>query len=977
MSAIDFVVRDSMGNLQRGTLAGEDAGNILNAGAGNDISLNLRRSQIQNYDRSGNDLIITLVDGRQLVLSNYFAEGVEAPNELYVSADGFMTEVAIVDDGAGNLRANYIDGESFGKWSPDDDLYFVRGQEFDVARVDPIVTEPEASMLGTALLGGLGGLGGGAGLGAAALGGAALLGATGGSGGGSDDPTDTGGTGSTNNADTTPPEVSFGSGVESTDDVVNAVDYSDGIEIGGQGEPGAEIVVVIDGFSEATTVDDNGNWQVTFGNDTLPTGEYRSDIQVTATDAAGNSSTATDTLVVDTVSEVSFADVSIAGDGVINAAELAAGFQVTGMTQPGSTVSVMVGTVSIPAVVAADGSWSISLSEADLAGGEYNMDIVATATDMYGNTATATSTLQIDTFVNELEHTSSPIAGDGVINAAEASAGVSLTGTVEAGSSVMVTLGDVTLPATVDAGGNWSVTFADGTIPGGEYTTSMVVSATDAAGNVTSMSENVTVDTDAGYLTLSTQPIEGNDVVNAVEVSDGVMILGTATPGATVTVGLGAATHQVVADGDGNWSSLFGNSEIPAGTYDAAITASITDVNGNSREVSDSVHIDTEVRDYAFSSAAIEGDNVINATEASNGVVVSGTVETGSTVMVTMGAHTVNALVDGAGNWSATFSQAQIGFDEYDASIQAVATDVNGNVADISTSVRVDTIVNNLAVSSAAVEGDDVINAVEAADGFTLTGTVEAGSTVNVVFEGTTRAAVVDTNGNWSADFTAAEIPHGSYTSTVMVNATDAVGNIASTTDTFAVDTVVPEAPLIQSFEKGLSGVRGISTDQIDGSVEIDQVAGSGAVTDVAYSTPSINGFGELEFQFQAPIPDGSHLVVSASDTAGNDSSTLFVLDESGTNTVNIGNTGLDQFDIGAIDLQFAENNELTLTAADLEGLSDATNELRINGGSDDTVTMLGAEAAGTTVIDGKSYDVYSLGDEGTIIIDDEISVII
>jgi hypothetical protein len=58
MSAINFVVRDSAGNLQRGFLGGDTESNILNAGAGNDISLNLRRSQVLDYAREGNDLIL-------------------------------------------------------------------------------------------------------------------------------------------------------------------------------------------------------------------------------------------------------------------------------------------------------------------------------------------------------------------------------------------------------------------------------------------------------------------------------------------------------------------------------------------------------------------------------------------------------------------------------------------------------------------------------------------------------------------------------------------------------------------------------------------------------------------------------------------------------------------------------------------------------------------------------------------------------
>ncbi|MDG1863057.1 MAG: hypothetical protein P8J02_07610, partial [Yoonia sp.] len=65
-----------------------------------------------------------------------------------------------------------MDADSFGKWSPDDDLYFVRGSEVMVAGVEAV--DSEAGMLFTLLLGGLGGLST-LGAGAAALGVATIV----------------------------------------------------------------------------------------------------------------------------------------------------------------------------------------------------------------------------------------------------------------------------------------------------------------------------------------------------------------------------------------------------------------------------------------------------------------------------------------------------------------------------------------------------------------------------------------------------------------------------------------------------------------------------------------------------------------------------------------------------------------------------------------------------------------------------------
>ena len=208
--------------------------------------------------------------------------------------------------------------------------------------------------------------------------------------------------------------------------------------------------------------------------------------------------------------------------------------------------------------------------------------------------------------------------------------------------------------------------------------------------------------------------------------------------------------------------------------------------------------------------------------------------------------------------------------------------------------------------------------------------------------------------------------------------ATDRVGNIKSITDTFAVDTTPPEAPLIESYTRGNSGVRGLSTSLTDETIDISQVSSTGQVSAVNYSTSQNTAFNELNFNFNAPIPNGSHLVMTATDDSGNQTSTLFVLEETNNNLVNVNNVGLDRFDIEAIDLQFAEDSVLTLSANDLESLCAHSNTLTIHGGEDDTVNIAGATNTGdTTDIGGRTYEIYSLGTNGgSLIIDESITVV-
>jgi hypothetical protein len=576
--------------------------------------------------------------------------------------------------------------------------------------------------------------------------------------------------------------------------------------------------------------------------------------------------------------------------------------------------------------------------------------------------------------VNTFGYTSTSGGADGVINATEAQAGLIVTGNAEPGSTVSVVLGGVTQVATVSADGSWTATYGAGQLAPGTYSTDMVATATDAAGNTSTITQTVNVDTEAGSLTISSNPIEGDDVINAVEASDGVVLSGTSDAGAVVQVTMGGVTHSVVTNAAGVWQANFAASEIPAGTYVADITATTTDAAGNVRTVTDSVNVDTNVDNMSVNT--VEGDDIVSGAEQSNGVAVTGTTEVGSSVVITIGGQSVNGMVDANGNWTANFGAAQIPTGEYTTDVSVTSTDAAGNVKTITTSVQIDTLVNELSLSSAPVEGDNVVNQAEAADGINLSGQVEPGSTVMVDFEGTTLAANVDAAGNWSIAIPATAIPAGSYDADITVMATDAVGNTATISDTLAIDTDAPTGPVIASYTRDGDGIRGISTESSIDDLSVVQVNADGSITDVSATQIDIQQLGETNFTFNSEVPDGSHLIVSSTDSAGNSSGTYVVLDdESANSTVDLSNNSLGNYQIETVDLQFAEEAHLTITEAQLVNLADGTDTLTIIGGGDDEVTITGANQTGsTTGADGQTYDVYSLG-EGTVLIDDDITV--
>src|SRR6056297_316980 len=184
MKAVDYVARTDSGISQRGSVSEVNDVSVIPAGDGQEISLNLRQIDIAGYDRDGSNLVINLADGRIVILEGYFGEDGTAESRLFISADGYLNEVTLIDGSDGAVYAQYGPTEMWGKWSPSDDLIFLGGSE-----VAPAATaaEEEVSMLGAGLLGGSG-LMSTLGLGAAGVAATSVLAADDGSGGGGSGP---------------------------------------------------------------------------------------------------------------------------------------------------------------------------------------------------------------------------------------------------------------------------------------------------------------------------------------------------------------------------------------------------------------------------------------------------------------------------------------------------------------------------------------------------------------------------------------------------------------------------------------------------------------------------------------------------------------------------------------------------------------------------------------------------------------------
>jgi hypothetical protein len=140
-----------------------------------------------------------------------------------------------------------------------------------------------------------------------------------------------------------------------------------------------------------------------------------------------------------------------------------------------------------------------------------------------------------------------------------------------------------------------------------------------------------------------------------------------------------------------------------------------------------------------------------------------------------------------------------------------------------------------------------------------------------------------------------------------------------------------------------------------------------------------VNVGNQTYMELSGSVPDGSHLVLATTDAAGNTSGAYLVTDDPATNTVRMSDdiaTTLNQYNVDTIDLQFAEDAELTITEAQIKALSDTKDTVVVHGGADDQVTISGAQANGQQTEDGTTYNVFTLGD-ATVLVEEDITNVV
>ncbi|WP_147439008.1 Ig-like domain-containing protein, partial [Brenneria goodwinii] len=404
--------------------------------------------------------------------------------------------------------------------------------------------------------------------------------------------------------------------------------------------------------------------------------------------------------------------------------------------------------------------------------------------------------------------------------------GTTISGEAQPGHAIKVTLPDgSTLETVADTDGSWEIKL-DEPLANGEAVT---VTVTDAAGNVSAPVTATAPDL--------TSPVAPADLQVA---EDGTFVSGSAEAGSTVTITdtAGNVLGSVTVGEDGSFNVPLS----PALTNGEAVTVTVTDAAGNVSAPVTATAPDLSIPDTTAPDAPV-------AAISEDGLTVSGTAEPGSTVTVTLpDSTTLTTTADAFGVYSIELSSALTNGE----AVTVTATDAAGNVSAPTTATAPD-------LTAPSAPADLQV----AADGTSVSGSAEAGSTVTITdADGNVLGSVtVGEDGSFSVPLSPA-LTNGEA---VTISATDAAGNVSAPVtvtapDTSIPDTTAPDAPVATVSEDGLT---------VSGTAEPGSTV-TVTLPDSTTLTTTADAFGVYSIELSSALTNGEAVTVTATDAAGN-----------------------------------------------------------------------------------------------------------
>ena len=697
-------------------------------------------------------------------------------------------------------------------------------------------------------------------------------------------------------------------GTISEDGYVNAKESAAPVKVMGTAEPNSKVALwLTDEKNPLAEVqaDANGKWEAGVP---LPAGlaDGKHALSVTTTNAQGNTATSKAEFTLDKTPPAPAANLKLEGDNTtITSLEAKNGVSLSGTGEAGSKVTVSIGGGKTQtATVGANGSWKVEFKEGDLPmpgqGSSTNTAFNVVLQDKAGNDSAVTT--QNVTLQGPLSPLPAPrisqIAGDDIINAAEAQGAVSVSGIAEAGSKVSVKLGNIPIQeVTADANGAWTAQLTNlSKVPDGSYdvtaTASMDGRAPSAAGV-----HKITLDKTPPGQPTNIKTNGGDTTISADEAKTGKITFTGDTPtGAqnadTVTVTWNGVSKPGTVT-NGKWSVDF-NSVPPVPTGQASTTADVTvvahDKAGNNSTTAKQT---ITVQNSALPSAAptfdpVAKDDIVNKDEAGS-VNISGTAAPNATLQVTIGSRPAQPVTaDGQGKWVIEGVNMS-GIPDGKYIMSATATAPGGTTsAPTNHEFTVDKTPPSLTITGR--QNAETITPEEAKQGVTFSGTTEAGSTLKATWNGKPiDISNVRGLGLWTVKVPATEIPpapaNGTAKTALVVTSTDKAGNTAETT----LNVTIQGAPAV-TRQTTVNGK--VANDDVINAVEADRVEVSGTAepnSDIRVQVPGTkvattvrsgaDGLWKAALNFTG-LQDGQHTIEATASQPGSTSTSV------GTHTV-------------------------------------------------------------------------------------------